>query len=181
MQTWLLITIISVAAVMLIAGIIIGAIVLWRRQIRNSLIQLTGRREAITYAYKALEAVFTSLAAGSSEELAQFAVDPTSPHRRALDELHTRMRMLSEEMSGMPLPKKLWHTADLLSQAGAKLAAEAGKVGQAEGPEAVLAALGGIDVTGIRTSLQLANVELDRLLAENKLEECAVYGGGMYI
>jgi hypothetical protein len=173
--------IIGVVAVLLIVGIVIGAIVLWKRQVKRSLISLTGRREAIIAAYKALEMVFTALADGTAEELAEFATDPMSVHRKALEELHTRMAMQSEELATLPLPKSLWHAADLLAAAASKLAKEVGRVGEADSPEAVLNALGEIDVAGIRATITPMTEEIERQLAVQKISDPSVYGGGMYI
>jgi hypothetical protein len=173
--------IIAVAAVVAIAAIVVTSIVLWRRQVRRALLSLTGRRAAVVAAYRALEGVFTSLADADSEELTAFAVDSTSVHRRALEELHSRMRMQSEELAEMALPKRLWTAADLLSTAAGSLAVETGRVGEASGPEGVLDALGKIDVAGITDAITPAEEEIDRLLAEHKVPDDAVYGGGLYI
>jgi hypothetical protein len=103
--------IIAVAAVVAIAAIVVVSVVLWRRQVRRLLISLTGRRAAVLAAYRALESVFTSLAEADSEELTAFAMDASSMHRKALEELHSRMRMQSEELAELALPKKLWEAA----------------------------------------------------------------------
>ena len=181
MSTLWLYLIIGVVAVALVAGIVIAAIVLYRRQVRRALIGLTGRREAVRAAYNALESVFVSLAESSKDDLAAFAVDPGSEHRKALEELHSRMRIQAEELADIALPKRLWEAADLLCAASGSLAAETGRVGEANGAEGVLDALGKIDVRGIAAVLRLANAEIDRLLVEHRIEDPAVYGGGLYI
>jgi hypothetical protein len=173
--------IIAVAAVVAIAAIVVVSVVLWRRQVRRLLISLTGRRAAVLAAYRALESVFTSLAEADSEELTAFAMDASSMHRKALEELHSRMRMQSEELAELALPKKLWEAADLLSAAAGSLAVETGRVGEASGPEGVLEALGRIDVAGITKAITPAEEEIDRLLAAHGVEDPAVYGGGLYI
>jgi hypothetical protein len=173
--------IIGVAAVVLVAGIIVASILLWRRQLRRSLIALTGRREAVVAAYKALEGVFSALADGDTEVITAFAIDSTSEHRKALDDLHYRMRVQSEELAEIALPKRLWAAADLLGTAAGKLAVETGRVGEAGPPEKVLEVLGKIDVAGIAADLRPANEAIDDLLDELKIEDPAVYGGGLYI
>jgi hypothetical protein len=173
--------IIGVAAALLVAAIIVASILLWRRQLRRSLIALTGRREAVVAAYRALEGVFTALADGDTEEITAFAIDSTSAHRRALDDLHYRMRVQSEELAELALPKRLWQAADLLGTAAGKLAIETGRVGEAGAPERVLEVLGKIDVAGISTVLRPANEAIDALLDELRIEDPAVYGGGLYI
>jgi hypothetical protein len=173
--------IIAVVAILLVAGIVVASVVLWRRQVRRSIIALIGRREAVMAAYRALESVFTSLADADADELAVFATEPSSVHRRALEELHARMRNQSEELVELALPKRLWKAADLLGTAAGVLAVETGRVGEAAGPEGVLDALGIIDVAGIRTALQPANDEIDAQLAARDIGDPAVYGGGLYI
>jgi hypothetical protein len=173
--------IIALGAAAAIAAIVVVSIVLWRRQVRRSLIALTGRRAAVTAAYRALEGVFTSLADADAEELTAFAIDPASVHRKALEELHSRMRMQAEELADLPLPKRLWKAADMLGVAAGSLAVETGRVGEASGPEAVLEALGRIDVSGITEALVPAEAEVERLLTEHKVADPAVYGGGLYI
>ena len=177
---WLYI-IIGVVAVLLVAGIVIASVLLWRRQLRRSLIGLIGRREAVMAAYRALESVFTSLAAADADEFAAFATDATSVHRRALEELHVRMRIQSEELAELALPKKLWKAADLLGTAAGVLAVETGRVGEDSTPEGVLEALGRVDVAGINAALDPVNDEIDAQLAARDIGDPAVYGGGLYI
>lgn len=132
-------------------------------------------------AYRALKSVFTALASAEADELAAFAADPTSVHRKALEELHTRMRIQSEELSELKLPKKLWKTADLLGTAAGVLAVETGRVGEEAGAEAVLEALGRVDVAGINAALDPVNEEIEAQLAARDIGDPAVYGGGLYI
>ena len=173
--------IIGAGALLLIAGIVVGSVVLWRRTVRRSLIALTGRREAVMAAYRALEGVFNALAEGDVDELTAFAVDATSVHRKSLEELHARMRIQSEELAELALPKRLWEASDLLGTAAGVLAVETGKVGEAANPEGVLDALGQVDVAGIGTSLRPANEAIDALLLEQDIGDPSVYGGGLYI
>lgn len=181
MSPTVLYIIIGVAAALLIAGIVGASVVLWRRQVRRALIGLTGRREAVVAAYHALQGVFSSLAEGDADEITAFAIDSTSVHRKALEELHHRMRIQSEELTEIALPKRLWNAADLLGTAAGKLAVETGRVGEAGPPEKVLEVLGKIDVAGISAALRPANEAIDELLEELKIADPAVYGGGLYI
>ncbi|MDO8914703.1 MAG: hypothetical protein Q7W16_01310 [Coriobacteriia bacterium] len=177
---WLYI-IVAVVAILLVAGIVVASVMLWRRQVRRSIIALVGRREAVMAAYRGLESVFTSLAAADADELAAFATDATSVQRRALEELHARMRIQSEELVELALPKRLWNAADLLGTAAGVLAVETGRVGEAIGPEGVLDALGEVDVAAISAALLPANEEIDVQLAARDIGDPAVYGGGLYI
>jgi len=178
---WVIYGIIAAVGVLLIAGIVIGAILVWRRQVRTALIGLVGRREAIRAAYRALESVFAALAEDTAEEVTEFATNPGSVQRKALEELISRMAMQAEELQNVALPKKAWGCADLLMAAAVKLRDEVSAIHRAPTPDAVLAGVGRIDVAGIRAAIAAAGAELDRLLHENRIEDPSVYGGGLYI
>jgi hypothetical protein len=75
----------------------------------------------------------------------------------------------------------LWNAADLLGTAAGRLAVETGKVGEAGPPEKVLETLGKVDVAGISSALRPANEAIDDLLDQLRIEDPAVYGGGLYI
>ena len=173
--------IIAVAGVALVAAIVIAAMLLWQRQVRLALIGLTGRREAVMAAYRALESVFSALADSDVETLTVFATDPGSEHRKSLEELHTRMKIQADELADLPLPKAQWKAADLLGVAAGRLASEVGQVGEAADPEAVLEAVSAVDIAAITEALNPANEEIDRLLVDMGIEDAAVYGGGLYI
>lgn len=181
MNIWVVYGIITTVGLLLIAGIIIGSIVLWRRQLSRSLIGLVGKRESVRASYRALESVFAALSSETPEGITAFAVDPTSEHRKALEELQSRMAILVEELQSVALPKAFWRCADLLLTAAAKLRDEVGKINTAPTPDAVLAGVRVIDVPGIQAAIAAAGEELDDLLRENRIEDPAVYGGGLYI
>lgn len=173
--------IIGVAGLALVVGSIIGARVLWKRQVKRSVITLTGRREALTAAWKGLQAVFVALAATTAEEMADFASNPEQEQRKSLEDLHGSMVILADDVKQMALPKTLWHAADLLGIAAEELAKETGRVGEATSPEGVLDALGDIDVAGVKAAMLPADVEIDRMLQDLEIADPSVYGGGLYI
>lgn len=181
MNIWVVYGIITAVGVLLIAGIVIGSLLLWRRQLRRSLIALVGRRESIRAAYRALESIFAALSAETPEGITRFAIDPASEHRKALEELQRRMNIQVEELQAIALPKQFWHCADMLQAAASKMRDEVVKINVAPSPEAVLNGVGTIDVAGIRSAMAAAGTELERLLRENNVEDPAVYGGGLYI
>lgn len=181
MNIWVVYGIITTVGVLLIAGIVIGSIALWRRQLRRSLIGLVGRRESIRAAYRALESVFAALGEETAEGITDFAMNPASVHRRALEDVQMRMAIQVEELQGVGLPKTFWNCADLLMAAAAKVRDEVMKINTAPTPDMVLAGVGTIDVAGVRSGIAAAGQELDRLLVDNRIEDPAVYGGGLYI
>lgn len=181
MNIWVIYGIIAAVGVLLIAGIVIGAVLVWRRQVRRSLIGLVSDREAIRAAYRALEAAFATLAEDTPEEITEFATNPGSVQRKALEELGTRMAIQADELQNVALPKKFWRCADLLMAAASKLRDEVAAIHRAPTPEAVLDGVARIDVAGIRAAIAAAGGELERLLHENHVEDPSVYGGGLYI
>lgn len=182
MNVWIVYGIIIAVGVALIAGIVVASMVLWRRQVQRSVVSLVGRREAIVAAYKGLESVFASIAEADEDEITAFAVEPGSVHRKALEELHARMRIQADELATVALPKDMWKAADLLGTAAAALAIETGRVGEATSPEGVLDALGAIDVTDVKAAIEAAGAEVGRLSEAHHVEaDPSVYGGGLYI
>ena len=178
---WVLYGALAAVGVLVVAGVVVGGMWLWRRQVRRSLVALVGHREAIRAAYRALESVFASLAEEPPEELIAFAEDPENVRRKALDELRSRMSMEVDELENVALPKSAWHSADLLMAAAACLRDQVASITGAASSEAVLDAVGGIDVGGIRSSIAEAGTELDRVLHASGVVDPAVYGGGLYI
>lgn len=178
---WVLYGVIAALVVLLVAGGVVGGIWLWRRQVRRSLIGLVGRRESIRAAYRALESIFASLAEEGHEELCAFAEQPENVRRKALDELKDRMGIEVGELETVALPKNAWRCADLLGTAARKLRDEVAVISCASTPDAVLEAVAAIDVPAIRSAIAEAGTELDRLLVESKVDDPAVYGGGLYI
>jgi hypothetical protein len=178
---WVIYGIIAAVGVLLVAGIVIGALLMWRRQVRAALIGLVSRREAIRAAYRALESVFAALAEAPPGEVSEFATNAASLQRKSLEELVGRMTIQTEELQNVALPKKFWNCADLLMAASSRLRDEVSAIHRAPTSDAVLAGVGRIDVAGIRSAIAAAGEELDRLLHENRIEDPSVYGGGLYI
>ena len=56
MSIWVIYGIVATVGVLVIAGIVVGSILLWRRQVRKSLVGLVGRREAVSAAYRGTRA-----------------------------------------------------------------------------------------------------------------------------
>lgn len=180
MNSGLLIGILVALAVVLLAGGA-GGWVLYRRYARSALIRLVGHREAIRAAYRALESTFASLSEEPPAEMLAFAEHADNVRRKALDELNERMSIEVEELTEIALPKSAWNCADLMLDAARRVRDEIAKVARADSAEAVLAAVGGLDVEGMRTALAKAGAELDALLAAAKIRDASVYGGGLYI
>jgi hypothetical protein len=172
----------SVAAVVILAalGVLLGRL-LYVRQVRRSLLRLIGTREAIRAAARGLQQVLEHLLAAEDEALEVFAADATSEDRRALEELSARMRISADELKLLALPKRLWPVAEEMESAARAIADQAGAVGEAHGPDAVLDRLTAIRPHDINAKMAEADERLELLLDAFKVHDPAVYGGGLYI
>lgn len=171
--------IIAVVALALIAATAFLARLAWRRQVRRYIVALMGRREAIVASLKTVDGVLAELRAGGVENVIAF-VGPESEDRRVIAEIATRMRIETEELADLPLPKKLWPLADLLGEAAGALASAAAAVGESEG-DAALDALAALDLKCLREAIAGAETEIERLRTAYELTDPSVYGGGLYI
>jgi len=175
--------IIGFVAALLIAGTVLVARVMWRKQVGRYIIALTGHREAVVSALKAAESVIAELAQGDAERIIAFAAAfaaAGSDERQTLAEIAERMRIEAAELADIALPRKLWKLADLVGDAAESLAAQTGGVGDQEG-EAVLDALLSLDLAAVRTSLIDSATEAERVSVQYKVTDPSVYGGGLYI
>lgn len=181
MPSWLPYVLVAIGTLMLVAVALLGGWLLYRRQVRRSVVRLVGARESIRHAAEALERVLDHLAAGDDEVLASFAADPNHEDRRALHEIALKMRIAGEDLAGLALPKGAWAAATLLERAAFRISEEAGRVGEPTEPVAVLEALAAVDTASVRQARRTADTELDSLRERYGIEETAVYGGGLYI
>jgi len=176
---WTPYAIIAGVALVLAAATVVLARVAWRRQVRRYLVGLVGRREGIGAALKTVESGIRVLAAGTVDELLAFSAEE-SEDRSTFAEIADRMRIETAELADLALPKKLWPLADSLQAAARSLSEQVGGVGDKAG-EAVLDALGGLDLEPVRVALRDADGHIAAASTEYGLVDSAVYGGGLYI
>lgn len=150
-------------------------------QVRRSLLAVLVRREAVRAAERGLRDVVASLAEAGDAQLVLFATGGSSEERRALEELASRMRIVADELGSMPLPKPLWQAATLVQDAAEAVLAEAAKVGAHGDLGTVIEGLSQIDLTQIEHSKRAADEEIERLPVGFRVDDPAVYGGGLYI
>lgn len=169
----------------LVVGAGVGAAflgrVLYSRQVHRSLIALLGRREAIVAAARGIERVIEHLLSADDATLTAFAADPASEDRRAIGDIAIRMRLAADDLRQMALPKRLWSLAEDMERASAEIAKQAGAVGEADTPDAALDALAAIHMQEIRDDIAVVNARLEPLLDAFRVNDPAVYGGGLYI
>jgi len=176
----ILIGIATLAGVAVVAGAVIGGIVLWRKTVKRYLVLLIARREGVRAGLESFASVVGRLAGASDDELIAFALDEAAEDRKALREVASRMRIDAVELATMPLPKELVPVADDLSDAAEVVMEQAEAIVQSEGPE-TLDALAAVDLPAARRFLEAADGAIAALKAKYRLEDDAVYGGGLYI
>lgn len=176
---WAPYAIIAAVALVLAGATVLLARIAWRRQVRRYLVGLVGRREAIGAALKTAESGVRALAAGTVDELIAFSAED-SEERRTFAEIAERMRIETAELADLALPKRLWPLADSLQTAARSLGEQVGGVGDSAG-DAVLDALGALDLEPARVALREADAHLASASTAYDLVDSAVYGGGLYI
>jgi len=181
MPSWVTYVLVGFGVLLIVAGALVGGWLFYQRQVRRAVVRLFSAREAVQSAATALENVLDHLSAADDETLTSFASDLNQEDRRVLHEISLKMRIVGEDLAGLPLPKAAWPTATLLERAAFRISEEAGRVGDLTDPVAVLEALAAVDTATVRQVRKTADDELDVLRERYGVEDTAVYGGGLYI
>jgi hypothetical protein len=153
----------------------------WVSRARRQAVVLYGRAQGIAQAIRSLQEIMTRLAESDDSTLAAFLNDSESDDRRALIELGHRMGIVADDVEHTALPKSLWEVADELQNVARRLSDEAGRVGDADTPHAVLDAVQHIGLRDIEARFEHAASELDAQMRSLGVKEASVYGGGLYI
>jgi hypothetical protein len=180
MPPWAWIVIASGAVLIIVAAAAI--VVLARRSYhRRMLLRLVVATEAVEAATNGLGDVIARLAVASDEELEIFADEPDSAERRALAEVHSRGRMIRDELDHIAMPKKFLPAAEAIADAAHLVAEQAACVGDDHVGMRALDELAGIDLARVRSYTQAARILVNGACEVCGLDETAVYGGGLYL
>ena len=139
------------------------------------------KMQSVEAARRSMETVMTHLAEDTDEALLEFAKSPESMDRVALAEVEQRMRLLRDELDQTSLPDDVIPVAVALADAAHVIAEEAGRVTDSMGPDAALSALAAIDLGLMADQVVSASMVLKSACEEYRIEDAAVYGGGLYI
>ncbi len=181
MNAVLIIAIVVAVLAILTAIVVLLGRLLYVRQVRRSLLRLITAREATRAAERGVEQVLQHLLESGDDALEVFAADSTNEDRRALEELAARMMITADELKVLALPKRMWDVAERMEAAARAIADQSGGVGEATSPDAVLERLAAIRLQDVRRLMVAADEQLDPMLEAYKVNEPAVYGGGLYI
>lgn len=153
-----------------------------RHMVQRRLIEgMVPKMQSVEAARRSLETVMSHLAADTDEALLEFAGSSGSVDRVALLEVEQRMRLLRDELDHTPLPEDVIPIAVALADAAHVIAEEAGRVHDGMSPDEALAALGEIDLGRVADQAVSASLVLKTACEEYRIEDAAVYGGGLYI
>ncbi|MBI5232449.1 MAG: hypothetical protein HY876_09835 [Coriobacteriales bacterium] len=172
---------IGAGVVALLAGIGVAAVFGYRAFERRFLVNLVGKREAVTAVAQSLEGVVARLAESDDQTIETFADDPESVERHVLTETAQHARELSEELDTQPMPRRLVPVAEALADAAYVVYDEAGKVQVGMRDEEALDALTSIDLGRIRQVFAAARSELHAACEICRFEDESIYGGGLYL
>ncbi|MDO8987121.1 MAG: hypothetical protein Q7V14_02740 [Coriobacteriia bacterium] len=148
---------------------------------RRSVRFMVPKMQTIDASRKSLGSVLCHLAQLSDDDLILFAGDPDAVDRVALAEVEQKMRLLRDELDSTPLPADAIVVAQALADAAHLIAQESGRIHDDMGFDAVLAALADIDLAQIADVAVSADLILKSACEEYRIEDAAVYGGGLYI
>lgn len=148
---------------------------------RRFVVRMVPKMEAVEAARKGLETVMCHLLDDTDEALLDFASSRDSVDRVALTEVESRMRLLRDELDLMSAPADVIPLAEALADAAHVIAQEAGRVHEDMDADAALAALATIDLAHVADVVVSAGLVLKSACEEYRIEDPAVYGGGLYI
>jgi len=148
---------------------------------RRLVLRMVPKMQNIEASKRSLDAVMLHLLEDSDEALLEFARSADSVDRIALTEVEQRMRLLRDELDLMSLPNEVVPLATALADAAHVIAEESGRVHEGMDADAALAALAQINLSRVADQTVSASLVLKSACEEYRIEDAAVYGGGLYI
>lgn len=148
-----------------------------RRFVRGMVPQM----QKIEASRRTLDTVMLHLLDDTDEALLEFASSGESADRVALFEVEQTMKLLRDELDIISLPSDIMPVAETLADAAHVIAEEAGRVHRDMDPDAALASLAEISLSRVADQTVSAALILKSACEEYRIEDAAVYGGGLYI
>lgn len=167
--------------ILALGGLALGLLALWRQYERNSVIGLIGRREELVLARRSFVDVVHVLRDADKTTLMRFETDRDDINRRALADVAGQAALLRDELDLMPLPDEAVLAAEALADAAWYLECEVGRLGGNQTVKEILATLGQVDLSLFDAALRAADGSIAAACTACRIEDRAVYGGGLYI
>jgi len=171
---------IGLGSALLIGAVALLVVRLRRREARNQIRSLAGRRAELSAALHATQEAMDSLAQADEEHLAEFAHDTGSEERQTFSEIAVRMRIVTSELINRPVRQALRPVSSELAGAATMLAEDVAAIGDGDGP-ALLAAVDELDMSAMLSKLHAADDMLLKLCERYGANVDEIYGGGLYI
>ncbi len=168
-------------ALLALGGLALGVLALWRQYKRNSVLGLVGRREELVAARRSFVDVVAILKELDNASLMRFETDRDDVNRRALADVAGQAALLRDELDLMPLPDEAVPAAEALADAAWYLECEVGRLGGNQTVKEILATLGQIDLSLFDSAVRAADGSITAACTACRIEDRAVYGGGLYI
>lgn len=172
---------IGIGVFAVLAGASVAGYFAWRAYTKRLLLGLVGSTEAVESSAQALVELMSRLAAAGDEELEEFATDPESSERRALHEVASRARILTDEVDVQALPRPLIQLAESIGDAAYLIASQASRVTDDDIGSSALENLSSVDLASVRAYTKQARYRLAESCRHYGLVDTAVYGGGLYL
>lgn len=153
----------------------------WKRYVQRAFFKLMSRREALRAGNQSVAETLAFLAAADEDMLMEFAEHPEELHRRVLHDVCAHAAVVRDELDTMPLPPSLVPAAESLADAAWFLAELTCGIDGAETPDAVLGALGAMNLEPLERALADADADVEAALHAADIDDTVVYGGGLYV
>jgi hypothetical protein len=170
-----------VGGLLAFGGIALGALALWRQMKRNAVLGLIGRREELVAARRSFSDVVASLQESNQAALMRFETDRDDVNRRALNDVAGQAALLRDELDVMPLPGEAVPAGEALADAAWYLECEVGRLGGNQTVKEIRDSLGHVDLAEFDSAVRAADVSISAACTACRIEDRAVYGGGLYI
>jgi hypothetical protein len=167
--------------VLALGGLALGGVALWRQYKRNTVLGLIGRREELVTARRSFVEVVQVLRESDNASLMRFETDRDDINRRALADAAGQAALLRDELDLMPLPDEAIPAAEALADAAWYLECEVGRLGGNQTVKEILATLGQVDLAQFDAAVRAADASITAACTACRIDDRAVYGGGLYV
>ncbi len=164
-----------------LGGLALGVVALWRQYKRNTVLGLIGHREELVSVRRSFVEVVSVLKELDQAALMRFETDRDDVNRRALADVAGQAALLRDELDLMPVPSEAVPAAEALADAAWYLECEVGRLGGNQTVKEILATLGQIDLSQFDAAVRAADASITAACTACRIEDRAVYGGGLYI
>lgn len=167
--------------ILALGGLALGGLALWRQYKRNTVLGLIGRREELAAARRSFLEVVEVLRESDNPSLMRFETDRDDLNRRALADVAGQAALLRDELDVMPLPEEAVPAAEALADAAWYLECEVARLGGNQTVKEIVTSLQNVDLSRMEAAVWAADASIGAACSACRIDDRAVYGGGLYI